>query len=244
MSVRREDFSPALVAAVEEEAAFLGVGFAAGLKSLLAAGAEARRAQKRPESGPNQALPQEPERAQKGPEMGLNKAQKRPESGPSGGNIGGFSSSLFPEDIETIGETQHPSNKGECRGGKPEPPGFKSFWLAYPVKSGKGAALRAWARSAARRPPDHELLVALEAQKSSPRWSEGTIPNPATWLNQDRWEDDPASMAAIHNGNGRGSSKGPPPGLERSRMGGGDDHLQQFREFEARQRQEDAKWTS
>jgi hypothetical protein len=27
------------------------------------------------------------------------------------------------------------------------------------------------------------------------RWSEGFIPNPATWLNQDRWLDEPTNHA-------------------------------------------------
>lgn len=88
--------------------------------------------------------------------------------------------------------------------------GFSSFWAAYPVKVGKEGARRA-ARKASLRPtwPGWRRIVgAVEAQKQSPRWRGGTVPNPETWLNGGRWDDDPATMTAI-GGNGRTHEEGP-----------------------------------
>lgn len=73
--------------------------------------------------------------------------------------------------------------------------GFDQFWLAYPKKVGKGAAEKAFAKARLNgRLP--EVLKSIEVQKRSEQWQKDGgqfIPNPATWLNQKRWEDgDPA----------------------------------------------------
>ncbi len=72
---------------------------------------------------------------------------------------------------------------------------FDIFWAAYPKKVAKVAAARAWKRLN----PSDDLIAkiqgALEIQKNSEQWTkEGGryIPNPATWLNGNRWEDDVA----------------------------------------------------
>jgi phage repressor protein C with HTH and peptisase S24 domain len=70
------------------------------------------------------------------------------------------------------------------------------FWAAYPRKVGKVAALKAWDR-AKNRPSTADILAAIEAQKSSEQWMKDGgqyIPNPATWLNQGRWDDQPTEM--------------------------------------------------
>ena len=71
--------------------------------------------------------------------------------------------------------------------------GFDAFWAAYPNKTGKGAARTAWARAVKRGATLAEILPKLEALKESDQWQREDgryIPNPATWLNQGRWEDD------------------------------------------------------
>lgn len=71
----------------------------------------------------------------------------------------------------------------------PKPEGFVEFWSAYPKKIGKGAAEKAWKKN---KPPVQKVLDAIEQQKSSPQWTKDKgqfIPNPATWINQSRWED-------------------------------------------------------
>lgn len=72
---------------------------------------------------------------------------------------------------------------------------FDRFWKVYPRRVGKDAAWRSWQK----RRPDEALtgrmLEAIERQRA---WLERDggkyIPNPATWLNQGRWEDEPPTV--------------------------------------------------
>jgi DNA-binding transcriptional regulator YhcF (GntR family) len=67
---------------------------------------------------------------------------------------------------------------------------FDTFWSAYPVKKGKGAAEKSWQKL---KPDLQTVLTAIEAQKQSDQWTKDNgkfIPYPATWLNQKRWEDE------------------------------------------------------
>lgn len=69
---------------------------------------------------------------------------------------------------------------------------FEAFWGEYPKKVGKEAAKKAFAKIP---PSAFPLLVpAIERQMQSAQWRKDDgqyIPNPATWLNQGRWEDEP-----------------------------------------------------
>ena len=67
---------------------------------------------------------------------------------------------------------------------------FDAWWAGYPKKVGKEAARKAFAKVKA---PLDTLVAAVEAQKKSEQWQKENgrfIPNPATWLNQGRWEDE------------------------------------------------------
>lgn len=75
------------------------------------------------------------------------------------------------------------------------PDGFDVFWSAYPKKVGKGAAEVAWKKAKVN---GHlsDVLSAIDRQKRSSQWTKDNgqyIPNPATWINQRRWEDDLSS---------------------------------------------------
>lgn len=94
-------------------------------------------------------------------------------------------------------DNKQETNPPSAPKGERKPPAweerFDRFWAAYPNKVGKDAARRAWAK----RKPSEELLKqmleALEEQKCTKKWTvEGGrfVPNPATWLNQGRWEDE------------------------------------------------------
>lgn len=75
---------------------------------------------------------------------------------------------------------------------------FDRFWLAYPKRVGKGAAEKAFAKANINGHFE-DVLVALERQKLSDQWQKDNgqfIPNPATWLNQKRWEDEVAGGSA------------------------------------------------
>jgi hypothetical protein len=78
---------------------------------------------------------------------------------------------------------------------------FEGFWRAYPNKVGRREALRVWRQLQ----PDGTLvgtmLAAITRQRASRRWRTEAgryIPNPATWLEQHRWDDElqPAPEAA------------------------------------------------
>lgn len=67
---------------------------------------------------------------------------------------------------------------------------FAIFWKTYPKKVGKEAARKSWDKI---RPNIEEVLKALEWQMKSDQWFKNGgqfIPNPSTYLNQHRWEDE------------------------------------------------------
>ena len=73
--------------------------------------------------------------------------------------------------------------------------GFDLFWEAYPKKTGKKAALKAWV-NAKDKPAIKEILSAIDLQRGSSQWIKDGgqyIPNPATWINQGRWMDKPTN---------------------------------------------------
>lgn len=75
---------------------------------------------------------------------------------------------------------------------KGDAPGFERFWAAYPRKTAKKAALKAFAKLA----PSDELLgkmLAALARQSATIWAGkelSFVPHAATWMNGERWEDD------------------------------------------------------
>ena len=70
---------------------------------------------------------------------------------------------------------------------------FERFWSAYPKKVGKGDARKAFLKI---NPSDAllgQMITAIVAASASYQWQKDKgqyIPNPATWLNQQRWEDE------------------------------------------------------
>lgn len=118
---------------------------------------------------------------------------------------------------------------------------FERFWEAYPRKTNKKTALKAFVALK----PDvalfTQLLDAIEAQKRSRQWREGFVPHAATWLHQERWTDEilpdggplgaldradvAAGLAAIFgshdgvNGTGSAAANGPRDGRDAERQG-------------------------
>lgn len=87
----------------------------------------------------------------------------------------------------------------------PQPPkggdtAFEKFWASYPLKVGKAAAKRLWDR---KKLGDQLLgiLSGIEKYRNSKQWREGFIPNPMTFLNQERWNDEiPTDGQALKSG--------------------------------------------
>lgn len=80
-------------------------------------------------------------------------------------------------------------------------PMFERFWDAYPRKSAKGTARKAWSRASLRADPETIIAGAERYAADGNRLDEFTA-HAATWLNGDRWEDDPLPART-----GRGEQK-------------------------------------
>ena len=144
-----------------------------------------------PKSKPE--VPQEEEKAdgfpQKQTKGGKAENENENENGNENGNGNGNGNDNGNEN--TIPPVVPP--KGErSGGGPPTESGFDEFWQSYPRKVGKKAAQNAWKRLKPNAALRIKIMEALQEQKASQRWQkeEGRyIPNPATWLHQERWED-------------------------------------------------------
>lgn len=66
------------------------------------------------------------------------------------------------------------------------PQGFDAFWKQYPKKVGKGGARTAYQR-AVKKAPHETIMAGLAKYSPDPDY----ICNPTTWLNQERWTDEP-----------------------------------------------------
>jgi uncharacterized protein YdaU (DUF1376 family) len=76
----------------------------------------------------------------------------------------------------------------------PYTPEFETFWSAYPRKVAKGEAWKAWGKQNGNRPKIEIILATIEKWKQADQWQKDGgqfIPHPATWINSERWHDDP-----------------------------------------------------
>lgn len=79
--------------------------------------------------------------------------------------------------------------------------GFDDFWAVYPKKDAKQAAEKAWLKLK----PDDDLKQAIIAgvrRNVDGRWKDAErryIPNPSTYLNQRRWEDEVTTSDTAHD---------------------------------------------
>lgn len=70
---------------------------------------------------------------------------------------------------------------------------FNEFWAVYPKKVGKQAAFKAWQRVKPNAELHGKIMGAVMAATKTEQWQREKgryIPNPATWLNQGRWDDE------------------------------------------------------
>lgn len=90
-------------------------------------------------------------------------------------------------------QSQSPIKKKPPISPKGDAPGFDKFWAQWPKRKDKAAAIKAWNKL---RPDDQlqlTILSAIRVQCATAEWMKDRgqyIPNPATWLNGRRWEDE------------------------------------------------------
>jgi Helix-turn-helix domain len=95
--------------------------------------------------------------------------------------------------LEPTNRTTKEPPKARARRAAPVGSKFDEFWLACPRKAGKGAARKAYAKAVnliGGSDAHFTLMSALARIK--PEWAKRSkehVPHPATWLNEERWED-------------------------------------------------------
>ncbi len=73
---------------------------------------------------------------------------------------------------------------------------FELWWEHYPRKESKADALKKWLAKKIPAANLPAMLEKLEAQKRSTKWREGFIPHGATYINQERWNDEISERAS------------------------------------------------
>jgi len=101
----------------------------------------------------------------------------------------------LPNGSREIPETLRPEGKGIEGKGKEESSRaalalFDEFWKAYPRKTDKANARKAWAKAIKKKPADQIITAAAAyaATKPEPKYTA----HPSTWLNGERWDDEQA----------------------------------------------------
>ena len=99
-------------------------------------------------------------------------------------------SRTIPDNSGKVRPEENRLDKKEKEGRAPRTAaaGFEEFWAVYPKKRKKKTALDIWNR----KKPDASALIAdvrarLAADK---QWLKGFVPDPTTYLNGERWNDD------------------------------------------------------
>lgn len=76
---------------------------------------------------------------------------------------------------------------------------FEEFWQLCPRKVGKGDAQKAWRKALKKTSEDRILMAARGLKRQYASTEARHIPHPATWLNGERWEDEPDCHRSMPN---------------------------------------------
>lgn len=68
---------------------------------------------------------------------------------------------------------------------------FPRFWAAYPVKKGKADALKKWKLKGCDAMADQIIAHVRRMEREDDDWLRGFIPHGSTYINGERWEDEP-----------------------------------------------------
>jgi len=87
---------------------------------------------------------------------------------------------------------------------------FPEFWAIYPKKVARKTCEGIWKRRKLDALADEILPKLAEQVARDAQWRDGFVPNPQTYLNQDRWEDE---IGTPRKANGDKPAAAPPPKL-------------------------------
>ncbi|MEU2106447.1 hypothetical protein [Nocardia sp. NPDC019255] len=93
----------------------------------------------------------------------------------------------------------HPTAASRRASGQGEPTGFSDFWAVYPRRQNKGAAVKAFAK-AIKKAGLAEIIAGAQRYADDPNRDPAFTAHASTWLNGERWSDDPAPARAAANG--------------------------------------------
>lgn len=113
-------------------------------------------------------------------------APEQAESAPLDANLSG---TLPNSPQEGIGGEGRGDRKTRPSAAPPDT--FDEWWQAYPRKEGKGRARPAYTKAVRDVPADKLLRLTAEWFAARPDLEAKFIPQPASWLNARRWEDEP-----------------------------------------------------
>ena len=108
-----------------------------------------------------------------------------------------ITSNQTPDTIQTPNTPPNPRKRGSAGDD-----GFDAFWLAYPNKTAKQAAAKAFAKLAPSADLLDEILQAVARQKTWPKWVKDGgqfIPHPATWLGRQEWLNEAPAVALVQH---------------------------------------------
>ena len=98
-----------------------------------------------------------------------------------------------PPYIHSNNNIQSNKNKTKQKNMSDSDTGFDIFWEHYPRHEGKAKARESFLKVIKKGVALNVLIDAIEKHKQSQQWQKDGgqyIPHPATWLNQQRWEDE------------------------------------------------------
>ena len=105
--------------------------------------------------------------------------------------------SLIPDSLIPIEEPPISPKGDVAKKTTPYTEPFEAAWKAYPKKTNKGAAFKAWQKAIKRGMPVEDMPAHIEARSFEPDWRKEDgrfVPHMATWLNADGWLDDGARI--------------------------------------------------
>jgi hypothetical protein len=132
-------------------------------------------------------------RDEKARQCNANRQRRYYENHKSNGNL---TPDLTPASQTSSSSSSISSSKKE-KNSVADAPGFDEFWDKYPRKTARKQARKAWVKL----DPNAALAERIIADVGSGRWAgyeKGAIPHAATYLHNERWEDEP--VAPLSNG--------------------------------------------
>ena len=93
--------------------------------------------------------------------------------------------SLIPDSLQKIGQMTHLTTR------------FEDFWKMYPRKRKKKTAKEIWRRKKLDKLADTLIKDVETRLRADKQWADGFVPDPTTYLNQERWEDELAPETIV-----------------------------------------------